>query len=104
MKVVLLFLLTLLPASLNAQWITGYYESNTGILPVSSIPWSKYTHIIHFAAAPALDSYGNFTGRLGMNYLVQSEINQLIASRPPGKKVLVSVKVNDYNFGLSAGK
>ena len=82
--------------------MTGYYSSNNTAMPVSSIPWDKYTHIIHFASAPELNSSGNATGRLSMYYLNQGEINQIIAARPPGKKVLVSVKVNDSNFGAFA--
>src|SRR5437016_2965043 len=82
----------LLSASLYGQWITGFYAAQNGYLPVSSIPWSKYSHIIHFAAAP------NANGTIDMHYLVQTEINAF-ASRPSGKKVLVCIKDQDSNFG-----
>jgi len=87
----------MLPAvCLQAQWITGHFAANNGTLPVSSIPWSKYTHIIHFAAAP------NANGTVRMHYLVQAEINSLIASRPAGKKVVVCIKDNDSDLSAFA--
>lgn len=80
-------------ASLYAQpWITGYYSAQNGILPVSSIPWNHYTHIIHFAASTPGD------GTVSMYYLTQAEINALTASRPAGKKVLLCIKDNDNNY------
>jgi hypothetical protein len=82
----------LLSASLHAQWITGHYESQNGVEPVSSIPWSKYTHIVHFAAAT------DGAGGVLMHWLSQSEINQLIAARPAGKKVIVCIQDNGSNL------
>src|SRR5205085_9459992 len=35
-----------------------------------------------------------------MNYLTQAEINEIVASRPAGKKVLVCLKDNDGNYNL----
>jgi len=87
-------LLALLPVGLQGQWISGYYSSQNGVLPVSSIPWSKYTHIIHFAAAPA--ALGN--GTIELHWLSQADINALIAARPAGKQVLVCIKDNDFQF------
>jgi len=69
----------------TAQWISGYYSSQNGVLPVSNIPWSKYTHIIHFAAAPGIN------GTVAMGYLSQVDINALIAARPAGKKAVVCI-------------
>ena len=84
MKVIVLWSAVVLSAvGLQAQWITGYYAAQNGVQPVSSIPWSKYTHIIHFAAAP------NSDGTVAMHYLIQAEINELISSRPTGKKAIV---------------
>jgi len=88
-------LLALLPVGLHGQWISGYYSSQNGVLPVSSIPWSKYTHIIHFAAAP-----GNVTVEL--HYLSQADIKALIAARPAGKQVLVCIKDNDSQLNAFA--
>src|SRR5882757_6346286 len=81
----------LLSASLYGQWITGFYAAQNGALPVSSIPWIKYTHIIHFAAAP------NANGTIDMHYLTQTEINAF-ASRPAGTKVLVAIKDQDSDL------
>jgi GH18 family chitinase len=89
MKFVVLTIL--LSVGLHAQWITGHYAAQNGSLSVSNIPWSKYTHIVHFAAAP------NSDGTVNPYYLVQAEINSLISSRPAGKKVVVCIKDNDSN-------
>ena len=56
-----------------------------GIPPVSDLPWNYYTHIMHFAAAP------NSNGTVSMYALTRSDIKALIASRPPGKKVIVEM-------------
>src|SRR5258706_14535721 len=45
-------------AALRGQWITGYYSAGNGIEPVASIPWNKYTHVNHFAAAPGVSGGG----------------------------------------------
>src|SRR5260370_42253764 len=45
-------------AVLRGQWITGYYSAGNGIGPVASIPWNKYTHVNHFAAAPGVSGGG----------------------------------------------
>jgi chitinase len=85
----------LLSSSLHAQWITGFYESHNGVEPVSSIPWSKYTHIVHFAVTPGIDRDGKASiilRRLGQSDL--SEITQLVASRPSGKKLLLCIMDN----------
>ncbi|HYM08908.1 MAG TPA: glycoside hydrolase family 18 protein [Terriglobales bacterium] len=89
MKVLALILL--LTDGLCGQWMTGFYSAQNGVMPVSSIPWNKYTHIVHFAAST--DGSGNVVPY----YLSQAEITELIASRPPGKKVLVCIKDNDSN-------
>jgi chitinase len=91
----LTFSALLLSASLHAQWITGFYESHNGVEPVSSIPWSKYTHIVHFAVTPGIDRAGNASiilRRLGQSGL--TEIRQLVASRPSGKKLLICIMDN----------
>jgi chitinase len=73
------------------QWITGYYSAQNGVESIANIPWNNYTHVIHFAAAPG----GN--GTVSLNYLTQSEINQINSSKPAGKKVLVCIKDNGSN-------
>ncbi len=91
--------MVLLAASLHAQWITGYYESQNGVEPVSSIPWSKYTHVVHFAAT----TDGN--GGVSLHWLSQQEINEFVAAgHAAGKKVLVCIQDNGKNlnaFGQS---
>ena len=80
----------LLSAGLDGQWITGFFAAQNGVQGVSSIAWSKYSHVIHFAAAPNPD------GTVNLWYLTQAEISAF-ASRPAGKKVLVCIKDNDSN-------
>src|SRR2546423_1984991 len=85
----------LISACLQAEWITGFYESHNGVEPVSSIPWNKYTHIVHFAATPGIDRGGEaniILRRLGEQDL--TEITQLLSSRPSGKKVLLCIMDN----------
>src|SRR6476620_6110438 len=95
MKIILTGLLC--SACVYGQWISGVFTAQNGVLPVSSIPWNKYTHIIHFAAAPGLDSMGNGNATVSSYYISQAEIRELIASRPAGKKVLLCLKDNDAN-------
>jgi chitinase len=83
----------------TGSWISGYYGSQNGVLPVSSIAWSKYTHIIHFAAAPGVDLNGNGDGSVELHWLSQADINAMIAARPAGKQVLVCIKDNDFHLG-----
>jgi hypothetical protein len=54
-------LATLLSIGLYGQWITDSAQNR--VLPISNIPWDKYTHIIHFAAAP------NSDGTIALHYL-----------------------------------
>jgi chitinase len=84
----------LFSVSLSAQWITGFYAAQNGVEPVSGIPWTKYTHIVHFAAAPGVDGNGNGNGTVDLHYLSQGEIRLLISSRPAGKMVLVCIADN----------
>ena len=80
---------------LYGQWITGYYSSGNAVEPVSAIPWSKYTHIVLFAGGPCAVN----DGTVCMGHLTQSDINAFIASRPSGKKALVSL--GDQCAGLN---
>jgi len=81
-------------AVLSAQqpWITGYYSAGNGNLSVAQIPWSKYTHVIHFAAST--DGAGNVIPY----YLTAAEMKLMTQSNPPGTKVLVAIKDNDNNL------
>ncbi len=56
--------------------------------------WALYDAVYMFAAAP------NSDGTINMLYLTTAAIQQLIASRPAGKKVLVVIKdEGSYQFG-----
>ena len=83
----------LLSGALHAQWIAGYYESQNGVEPVSSIPWNKYTEVIHFAAST------DGSGGVILHWLSQSEIQQLVAAgHQAGKKVIVCIQDNGSNL------
>jgi chitinase len=86
-------------AALRGQWITGYYSAGNGIEPVASIPWNKYTHVNHFAAAPGV-SGGAGDGTIELHYLTQAETIQIVAAaHKTGKKILVTIKDNDSYAG-----
>ncbi len=93
-RILISILALLLSASAYGQWITGYYSDQNGIESISQIPWNKYTHIIHFAAAPGTTS-GTGDGSVELHYLTQPNINALVAARPSGKKAIVCIKDND---------
>jgi GH18 family chitinase len=92
--IVLIFTAIASNAVAQQPWITGYYSAGNAALPVSKIPWAKYTHIIHFAAST--DGNGNVI----TYYLTQAEINLMTQSNPPGTKVLVAIKDNDNNLNF----
>jgi glycosyl hydrolase family 18 (putative chitinase)/HYDIN/CFA65/VesB family protein/ASPM-SPD-2-Hydin domain-containing protein/Ig-like domain-containing protein/immunoglobulin I-set domain protein len=88
------------PSTLPGVWITGHYAAQNGVESVANIPWSKYTHVNHFAAAPGVDGSGIGNGTVELHYLSQTEINQIVAAaHAAGKKVLVVIKDNDSHFG-----
>ena len=80
------------PAAGPAKWITGYYSAQNGVQPAASIPWHHFTHICHFSAAPGP------SGTVAMHYLTLEEIACLIASRPRGKKAIVTIMDGEAGF------
>jgi chitinase len=86
----------LLAVTLHGGWITGFYAAQNGIQPPSAIPWGKYTHIVHFAAAPGAKA------SVDLHYLTKREIGEFIGSRPQGKKALVCIKDNDGDLNAFA--
>jgi hypothetical protein len=83
---------------LNAQaartpWITGYFSANNAILSPANVAWSKYTHVIDFAAST--------DGSQLIPYYIKSaaETNALIVNgRASNVRVLVCIKDNDGNY------
>jgi hypothetical protein len=73
--------------SLHGQWITGFYQPSGGATgePVSAIPWNKYTHMQLFSAGAGSN------GVVCLGYMAQSDINAFLASKPAGKKALVTL-------------
>ena len=76
---------------LHAEWITGFYEAENGVEPVSAIPWSKYTHVVHFAART--DGIGGVLPR----WRDASESRRIIDSRPTGKKAILGIVDDSRN-------
>lgn len=76
----------------QAQWITGFYQSQNGVEPISALPWGKYTHIVHFAITT------DGSGGILPQQLTPAEISQLIAARPAGKKIMVCIQDNSNNL------
>ena len=83
----------LFSAILHGQWIAGYYESQNSVEPVSSIPWQKYTEVIHFAATT------DGAGGVLLHWLSQPEIPEIVsAAHAAGKKILVCIQDNGSNL------
>jgi chitinase len=80
------------PAAGPVKWITGYYAAQNGVQPAASIPWHHFTHICHFAAAPGP------AGTVAMHYLTPEDIARFIASRPRGKKAIVTLMDGEAGF------
>jgi len=76
---------------LEAQWVTGFYEAGNGVEPVSAIPWSKYTHVAHFAART--DGAGGVAPR----WRDASESRRIVSSRLAGKKIILSIVDDSHN-------
>lgn len=75
------------------QWVAGYHLGNNGVQSVQNIPWSKYTHIIHFAANPGAN------GTLVDGSLSPSENSALVAAgHAAGVKVLFSITSDTSYF------
>ncbi len=84
----------LLASSAYGQWISAYYPAQNGIESISQIPWSKVTHVIHFAAAPGVTS-GSADGTVSLYYVTTGEASLINSTKPAGKKVLLCIKDND---------
>ena len=51
-----LCLLAFGPAAFS-RWRTGYYmQDDTGGQTAATIPWTKYTHVIHYALKPSFNN------------------------------------------------
>ncbi len=92
-----LFLSLLSLATVYAQpWRTGYYwQPGSSVLPVSEIPFSKYTHVIHYATLPTYDSGTDYCGVDVTSYSLSANAAQFISgAHASGTKALISM-VND---------
>src|SRR5579872_6534899 len=88
------FLLSLpLGVSADAQpWITGYYID--GSMSLSDVPWTKDTHVIHFAIDPA-DANGTLEGISPANADAFTT-----AAHNAGVQALFCLRDNNSNLGL----
>src|SRR4029077_5306825 len=92
-------LIVLSSAGLCGQWITGYYSGPWTGQPVSSIPWSKYTHVLLLQAG----ARNTNDGRVCIGYIQQADINAELASKPLGKKLIVSFGEGPVGYNDQAG-
>src|SRR5882672_3350453 len=67
----------------------GWFQAQNSQVPVSSIPWSLYDTVYHFAAWPTA------AGAVNMGYITPGEIAAFKASKPAGKKVIFVLKDSD---------
>jgi len=88
----ILYLAMLVTASAYGQWITGYYQGENGVESVYNIPFSKYTHIIHFAANPGPD------GTLVYGPPADESIALTSAAHAAGVKALLCITSNTSYF------
>jgi chitinase len=82
----------------SALWAVGYYPAyGTGTMPISAIPWSSMTHVIHFALVPRKD------GTLADPDGVRGQTGALVsAAHAAGVKALLGVG-GDEGAGAPAG-
>src|ERR1039458_8515185 len=90
-----------LPAA--AQWRTGYFmQTEAAGQTAATIPWSKYTHIIHSALRP---TYTNGICGLDTNsgLLSASYITDFVnAAHASDVKAIVGIREDDTRHGVTA--
>lgn len=78
-----------LPAA--AQWRTGYFlEENTSGQTAQTIPWSKYTHVVDYGAAPAIAG-GTCSLKMGPGMTDESSRAFVDAAHAAGVKALLGI-------------
>jgi hypothetical protein len=74
----------------------GWFQAQNTAVPVAAVPWSLYDVVYHFAAWPTS------AGAVNMGYITPSEIAAFKASKPAGKKLLLTLKDDTQTPDLSA--
>ena len=73
--------------------------------PIARIPWSSYSHVNHFAAAPGVNKAGVGDGTLSHNYILRSNVPVFVsAAHAAGKQALLTIMDRPsypYAFGQS---
>src|SRR4051794_22247981 len=95
----LFWFLTLLVIPLSAQqWRTGYYlQPAAAKLPISAVPFSKYTHVVQYALLPTYNSATDACGLDGSSYTVAANAAEFISTaHASGTKAIVSM-LHDSN-------
>src|SRR3954451_2359538 len=75
------------------SWITGFFADWNG-QPVGSVPYAKYTHLIHFAAEPGP---GGTVNAAAINTSIASTFTANVHAA--GAKALYSITSNTPYFG-----
>src|SRR5258708_39332329 len=85
-RLTLIVLVVLSHRDLHGQWITAIWSSNGSPEPVSAIPWSKFTHVTHWAALP------NRNGTINPYGINANDTAALVANgHAAGKQVLWAI-------------
>ncbi len=96
-RLTLIVLVVLSSMDLHGQWITAIWSSNGSPEPVSAIPWSKFTHVTHWAALPnrngTINSYGIYPADTAA---------LLVGGHTAGKHVLWAISFTDDGTWASA--
>jgi chitinase len=94
MKRIVFSILALTLPVFAQPWRTGYYyQPGTGTLPISAVPFSKYTHVIEYAMLPTPS--GNTCGIDVNTYAIAANADKFISTaHASGTKALVSM-LND---------
>ncbi len=84
----------------KTPWVTAYYPARNPIMPVSTIPWSLFSEVNHFAAAPGVNAVGIGNGTLETKSLSADEIREFVANaHAAGKRAILTIKDNPQHPG-----
>ncbi len=88
----LCFCLLALALPAVAQWRTGYFmQREAGAQTAATIPWSKYTHVIHYALQPAFNN-GVCTLDSSNGQLTAANIKEFVeAAHAVGVKAIIGI-------------
>ena len=100
-RLILCLLALVLPAL--GQWRTGYFmQGEAGGQTAATIPWSKYTHVVHYALQP---TYNNGVCELAPRYgpISGTDIAEFVGgAHNAGVKAIIGIVEDDAREAISA--